>query len=134
VHAFDSSDSHVTHLYVCRKPFCVKEKEKERVYAPTNLTKQAVTVLLRFKVFQLVPAATSLETEDDARFAYFRDVILSPLLVGIHRICIYIYILMYDLFHAKINFYVCTLRKLICCSTIYIPLCIRLSACLSNGL
>ena len=90
MHAFDSTDSHVTHLYACRKPFCVKEKENERVCAPTNLTKQAVTVLLRFKVFQLVPAATSLETEDDARFAYFRDVILSPLLVGINRICIYI--------------------------------------------
>ena len=132
MHAFDSSDSHVTHLYACWKPFCVKEKENERVCAPTNLTKQAVTVLLRFKVFQLVPAATSLETEDDARFAYFRDVILSPLLVGINRICIYLW--MYYLFHAKINFYVCTLRKLICCSTIYIPLCKRLSACLSNGL
>ena len=130
MHAFDSSDSHGTHLYVCRKPFCVKEKE--RVCAPTNLTKQAVTVLLRFKVFQLVPAAISLEIEDDARFAYFRDVILSPLLVGIHRICIYLW--MHDLFHAKINFYVCTLRKLICGTTIYIPLCKRLSACLSNGL
>lgn len=35
-----------------------------------------------FQVFQLVPAVTTLESEDDARFAYFRDVILSPLLVS----------------------------------------------------
>lgn len=34
------------------------------------------------QVFQRVPAVTTLESEDDARFAYFRDVILSPLLVS----------------------------------------------------